>query len=55
MSYEYYLKVMGLTDSRTSWVMWKVYACNMKEREAKKVSLDPVWGYKPLKGKRENA
>lgn len=52
MSYEYFIEIMNYPDCRTSWVLWKVYACNMREREAKKVSLDPVWGYKPLKERR---
>lgn len=47
LSYLQFLKTLKLSDSRQSWIEWKVYT-GLKREEAEKVSYDKVWGYQPL-------
>jgi len=44
-SYEEYLQRTGKKDNASSWADWKVEVCGMDYEEAKKVSLDPEWGW----------
>lgn len=49
MSYVEYLKTTGKKDCKESWIDWKTECCFMSYGDARKVSYDPQWGYKPIK------
>jgi len=48
LSYAEYLIKAGVTDTRQSWIEWKIEYYSMEHDEAMSASYDPDCGYKPL-------
>lgn len=51
ISYQDYIKELGLKDCRRSWVEWKMDFCGMSEQNAIVASTDKDWGYEAAVGK----